>query len=99
MDRAVVLADIDFGSDVAEHDEGLRHYFLPTRTFTDIVKDRHDLILGPKGTGKSAIYRILCGAIRNTRTHRYNHSASLRNRELARKVWTWAGRGNLGWAD
>ena len=55
-----MLSDISFGDPVAEHDVELRHYFVATRAFNEIIADKHDLVLGIKGSGKSAIHRILC---------------------------------------
>lgn len=54
-----VLRDLSFGSEVAEYDTDLRRYFVRTDSFTDIINDRHDLVLGAKGTGKSAIFQML----------------------------------------
>jgi hypothetical protein len=54
-----ILRASDFGEDVAEHDEGLDSYFVETSSFHDVVADRADLVLGPKGSGKTAIFRHL----------------------------------------
>jgi hypothetical protein len=54
-----ILQHLDLGSSVAEHDEALEDYFIETGTFRALVEDRRDTIAGDKGTGKTAIYRIL----------------------------------------
>jgi hypothetical protein len=54
-----ILRDIRFGGDVAENDNNLDKYFIETSYFRDIVDDQVDLVLGPKGSGKTAIFRQL----------------------------------------
>lgn len=54
-----VLRRLDLGSSVAEHDEALEDYFVETDVFRGLVDDRHDAVAGDKGTGKTALYRIL----------------------------------------
>ena len=54
-----ILQQTRFGSDAAENDDELTKYFVETSSFADIVADQADLILGPKGSGKSAIFRVL----------------------------------------
>jgi hypothetical protein len=56
--RPVLLA-LDIGDDVAEFDERLSSYFVETSSFRDIITDKGDLILGAKGSGKSAIFKHL----------------------------------------
>lgn len=53
------LQSLRFGDDVAEHDANLDHYFLKTNAYWSVVQDEFDLVLGAKGTGKSAIARFL----------------------------------------
>ncbi|MEM9578652.1 MAG: hypothetical protein AAF999_16770 [Pseudomonadota bacterium] len=50
---------ISFGTSVAEFDKDLEKYFIETATFRDVISDSGDIISGDKGTGKTAIYRIL----------------------------------------
>ena len=59
MKARPILQDLDIGDDVAEFDERLSSYFIETSSFRDIVADKADLILGVKGSGKSAIFRHL----------------------------------------
>lgn len=50
---------IDFGASVAEFDTDLEEYFVETETFRKVIGDQGDVIAGDKGTGKTAIYRVL----------------------------------------
>jgi hypothetical protein len=54
-----VLELLDFGQDVAEHETRLSEYFVSTPAFTDLVRDETDLIIGSKGSGKTALFRHL----------------------------------------
>lgn len=59
MKNSEILAHLDLGSSVAENDQNLGNYFVPTVALNDFVSDRYDLIRGVKGSGKSAILRIV----------------------------------------
>lgn len=59
MKARPLLQAVDFGDDVAEHDDQLSRYFVETSSFIDVITDRADLILGEKGSGKTAIFRHL----------------------------------------
>ena len=50
---------LSFGADVAEHDPGLSRYFVTTHSYLAIESGKRHLIVGPKGSGKSAILRAL----------------------------------------
>lgn len=50
---------VSFGTSVAEFDQDLEKYFIETETFRSVVSDAGDIVSGDKGTGKTAIYRIL----------------------------------------
>lgn len=54
-----LLKSLDFGSSVAELDSLLEVARVETSAFTDILNDRVDLMPGTKGSGKSAIFRIV----------------------------------------
>jgi len=54
-----VLNKLDLGNSVAEFDEALEKYFVETNTFRDLVGNRVDVVAGDKGTGKTAIFKIL----------------------------------------
>jgi hypothetical protein len=55
----VVLRKLDLGNSVAEFDADLESYFVETQTFRTVVQDKADIVAGDKGTGKTALYRIL----------------------------------------
>lgn len=54
-----LLAKLDLGNSVAEFDSDLQSYFVETQTFRALVKGDVDIIAGDKGTGKTALYRVL----------------------------------------
>lgn len=54
-----ILRELELGSSVAEHDEALEAYFIETDVFRALVENRRDTVAGDKGTGKTALYRIL----------------------------------------
>lgn len=54
-----LLPKLKLGSSVAEHDQALAQYFIETDTFRALVQGERDIIAGDKGTGKTALYRIL----------------------------------------
>jgi hypothetical protein len=54
-----ILRQIDFGSSVAETDQLLEAARVETSTFQDLLLDRVDLVPGTKGSGKSALNRII----------------------------------------
>ncbi len=53
-----LLASLDLGSSVAEHDNLLQRSRVETSTFTDLLADRVDLVPGTKGSGKTSLFRI-----------------------------------------
>jgi hypothetical protein len=59
MNAHEVLADLNFGNSVAEFDDDLDSYFVETQSFRTLVEGRADIIAGDKGTGKTALFRIL----------------------------------------
>lgn len=50
---------MELGKSVAEQDDELDRYFIETEAFRALIEGRADVIAGDKGTGKSAIYRML----------------------------------------
>lgn len=46
----------------AESDEHLKDYFLKTNSLKNITDEQRWLVLGRKGTGKTALYEYLCSA-------------------------------------
>ena len=57
-----VLQGVTFGQRVAEdEEETLATYFVETEQWRKIFNGDIDIIYGPKGSGKSAIYNLLIG--------------------------------------
>jgi hypothetical protein len=54
-----VLNDLQIGNSVAEFDQDLERYFVETETFRALIQDRVDVVAGDKGTGKTALFRVL----------------------------------------
>jgi hypothetical protein len=54
-----LLPEVDFGVSIAEQDNLLETARVETSAFSDILNDKVDLIPGTKGSGKSALYRII----------------------------------------
>lgn len=54
-----VLRALDLGNSVAEFDDALEKYFIENEAFHALVNGRVDIIAGDKGTGKTALYKIL----------------------------------------
>ena len=60
MDKIDLLKSIDFGESVAELEaERLGNYFIETHYWQQIRNGNVDIIYGPKGSGKSAIYSLI----------------------------------------
>lgn len=53
------LRELNLGSSVAEFDQQLESYFVETQPFLDLIEGRRDIIAGDKGTGKTAIFKVL----------------------------------------
>ena len=57
-----VLKQINFGQRVAEEEAGtLAEYFVETDHWRRLFSDAVDIVYGPKGSGKSALYSLLVG--------------------------------------
>lgn len=50
---------LNLGNSVAEFDEALSKYFVETEPFRALILNRADILAGDKGTGKTAIFRVL----------------------------------------
>ena len=57
--KTEVLRTLNLGNSVAEFDDALENYFVETETFRALVRDQGDIVAGDKGTGKTALFRIL----------------------------------------
>lgn len=63
LSSGLVQSGLSFGADVAEHDSGLARYFVTTQSYLAIKKRQRHLVIGAKGSGKSAILRELTADI------------------------------------
>lgn len=54
-----ILRKLDLGNSVAEFDDALESYFVETETFRKVLHAKADIVAGDKGTGKTALYKIL----------------------------------------
>jgi hypothetical protein len=59
LSMGLVQSGLNFGADVAEQDSGLARYFITTPSYLSIQSGQRHLVIGPKGSGKSAILREL----------------------------------------
>lgn len=60
MNKLELLKSINFGESVAELEaERLRDYFIETHYWQQIKDGEVDIVYGPKGSGKSAIYSLI----------------------------------------
>lgn len=60
MDKHATLRSVTFGHRVAEEEtENLASYFVETDHWTRLFRGDIDVIYGPKGAGKSALYSLL----------------------------------------
>lgn len=56
----MILDDISFGDRVAENEAGtLSSYFVETQSWKQLYNGDIDIVFGPKGAGKSALYTLL----------------------------------------
>src|SRR5260370_16979472 len=60
MEKLEVLRTLSFGQRVAEEEgEALSAYFVETDHWRRLYADQVDIVYGPKGAGKSALYSLL----------------------------------------
>jgi hypothetical protein len=60
MSKKGVLHDLSFGNQIAEEEKDtLKDYFVQTSSWQKILRGEIDVIYGPKGAGKSAIYVLI----------------------------------------
>jgi hypothetical protein len=59
MDPQQVLSNLSFGKVDAETDDKLANCFIGTDILKQALQARHSLFLGGKGSGKSALFRLL----------------------------------------
>lgn len=57
--KAECLRNLTFGNQIAEEErEALREYFVRTQAWNRIFNDEVDIVYGPKGAGKSALFLL-----------------------------------------
>lgn len=60
VDKRRVIESLNFGARIAEEErESLAAYFVETDQWRKVINDQVDIVFGPKGSGKSAIYTSL----------------------------------------
>lgn len=60
MNKHAVLKSVSFGQRVAEDEtRQLASYFVETDQWTKLFRGDIDIVYGPKGSGKSALYALL----------------------------------------
>ena len=59
MEKFEQIKHLTFGDAVAEDENELRRYFVETAEWKQVLSGEADIILGPKGSGKSAIYSMI----------------------------------------
>lgn len=67
LDVQYVLNHLNFGRVDAESDNKFGNCFIGTDMLKNILLPEHSLIVGAKGAGKSAIFRLLCDDIQKVR--------------------------------
>jgi hypothetical protein len=65
-----------FGNDVAERDDRLDRYFITTPAFQAVRAHKRHIVVGPKGSGKSAILRELAAGAQNSLVITPEHHAT-----------------------
>lgn len=53
------LSKIDLGKDEAEQDQRLQEYFLKTSNYMNALAGTKTIVIGRKGSGKSAIFALM----------------------------------------
>jgi hypothetical protein len=60
MTKRELLAGVTFGQRIAEDEaDALASYFVETEQWRKIISGESDVVYGPKGSGKSALYSLL----------------------------------------
>lgn len=59
MDARQILSNLSFGKVDAESDDKLSNCFIGTDLLKQVLQPHHTLVLGGKGSGKSAFFRLL----------------------------------------
>jgi hypothetical protein len=59
MTTKLSIDELDFGDSAADHEDSLSNYFYQNQLFESACEPRICLVLGEKGAGKSAIWRMM----------------------------------------
>jgi hypothetical protein len=59
MEPNLTIDKLDFGDSAADHEASLANYFYKNQLFEEACEPRICLVLGEKGAGKSAIWRMM----------------------------------------
>lgn len=59
------LSKIDLGKDEAEQDARLKEYFLKTTSYENALTGKKTIVIGRKGSGKSAIFALIQDELKN----------------------------------
>jgi len=59
IDSKSTLQLLRLGQSVAEFDDSLEKYFIENQAYRSLINGSADFVAGDKGTGKTAVYRIL----------------------------------------
>ena len=98
LQNGISESALSFGGDVAERDDGLARYFVSTRAYTVISERKKHVVIGPKGSGKSAILKEVADTNKATMTITPEHYAtevlnalnsSSENDDTAAYITTW----------
>ena len=54
-----IIMDLKIGNSVAEHDFLLESARVETPIFSDVLNDKYDIVIGRKGSGKTAMFKII----------------------------------------
>lgn len=54
-----MIKDINFGALAAERDDGLDSYFVESESFKRLRDRERSVVMGNRGSGKSAIFRMI----------------------------------------
>ena len=67
MDPQQVLTRLNFGRVDGETDNRFENCFIGTEMLRQVLMPQHSLVVGNKGSGKSAMCRLLCDDLQKVR--------------------------------
>ncbi len=90
------LKELDLGAPAAERDEALDNYFLESESYRLLLGGDRSVVLGNRGSGKSAIFRMIASAYRKQGDHVIELAPEDYSYELLQK--SLAGEAQGSWA-